>query len=83
MDDIEKAIIAMKQLFKYNVYGVDNNDVRIAIYALEKQIPKKVCHFLDTDTFETTCCGIDVTNEDFDYCPNCGCLLVGVEEVEE
>ncbi len=53
-----------------------------AIEALEKQISKKVYHFLDDDTFETTCCGIDVTNKDYNYCPNCGCKLGEVEEVE-
>jgi hypothetical protein len=56
--------------------------IKEAIDALEKQEPKKVYHFLDDDTFETTCCGIDVTNKDYNYCPNCGCKLGEVEEVE-
>lgn len=55
---------------------------KMAVVALEKQIPKKVYHFLEDDTFETTCCGIDVTNKDYKYCPECGCLLGEVEEVE-
>ena len=40
-------------------------------------------HFTDDDTFETSCCGIDVTNEDYKYCPECGQLLGEVEEVRE
>lgn len=55
----------------------------VAVKALEKQIPKTVYHFTDDDTFETSCCGIDVSNEDFKYCPECGQLLGEVEEVEE
>ena len=55
-------------------------DVQIAI---NKQIPKKVYHFIDDDTFETSCCAIDVTNEDFKYCPECGQLLGEVEEIDE
>ncbi|MDF2510448.1 MAG: hypothetical protein K0S04_314 [Herbinix sp.] len=57
--------------------------LRKAIYAINKQVPKKVYHFLDADNFETTCCGIDITNTDYNFCPNCGCELGEVEEVEE
>ena len=57
--------------------------LRIAIQALERQMPKKVYHFTDDDTFETSCCGTDVTNEDYKYCPECGQLLGEVEEVRE
>lgn len=53
------------------------------ITALKKQIPMKIYHFIDDDTFETTCCGIDVTGEDYKYCPECGQLLGEVEEIEE
>lgn len=55
----------------------------MAIQALKKQIPKNVYHFTDDDTFETSCCGTDVTNKDYKYCPECGQLLGEVEEVEE
>lgn len=55
----------------------------MAIESLEKQIPKTVYHFVDGDTFETGCCGIDVSNEDYKYCPECGQLLGKVEEVRE
>ena len=55
----------------------------MAIQALERQIPKKVYHFTDDDTFETSCCGTDVTNEDYKYCPECGQLLGEVEEVRD
>ena len=62
------------------------NDIEKAIEivksALKKQIPKKVYHFLEDDTFETTCCGTDVTNQDYNYCPTCGQLLGAVEIVE-
>lgn len=58
-------------------------DFNRAIQALERQIPKKVYHFTDDDTFETSCCGTDVTNEDYKYCPECGQLLGEVEEVGE
>ena len=58
-------------------------DFNRAIQALERQIPKKVYHFTDDDTFETSCCGTDVTNEDYKYCPECGQLLGEVEEVRE
>lgn len=58
-------------------------EIEVAIQALERQIPKKVYHFTDDDTFETSCCGIDVTNKDYKYCPECGQLLGEVEEVRE
>jgi hypothetical protein len=68
---------------KRYIHTVENLQAcKLAISALEKQTPKKVYHFLEDDTFETTCCGIDVTNEDYKYCPDCGCLLGEVEEVE-
>ena len=56
--------------------------VKVAIQALKKQIPKNVYHFTDDDTFETSCCGTDVTNKDYKYCPECGQLLGEVEEIE-
>lgn len=56
---------------------------KMAIQALERQIPKNVYHFADDDTFETSCCGTDVTNEDYKYCPECGQLLGEVEEVRK
>lgn len=55
--------------------------MELAVEALEKQVPKKVYHFIDDDTFETSCCGTDVTNEDCKYCPECGQLLGEVEEI--
>jgi hypothetical protein len=80
MNDIEKAI----KWFKLRINGRVAHVIyeALAIDALEKQIPKKVYHFLDSDTFETTCCGIDVTSQDYKYCPECGCSLGDVEEVE-
>ncbi len=36
--EIEKAIEAMKKLYDYNVYGISNKDVRIAISALQQQL---------------------------------------------
>lgn len=56
---------------------------QVVTSALEKQIAKEVYHFIDDNTLETSCCGIDVTNEDFKYCPECGQLLGGVEEIED
>lgn len=64
---------------------VDANDIArfpTAHDANKVTAPKKVYHFLEDDTFETTCCGIDVTNKDYNFCPNCGCELGEVEEVE-
>lgn len=49
--------------------------------AIDKQIPKKVYHFIDDDTFETSCCGTNVTNKDYKYCPECGQFLGEIEEV--
>lgn len=66
-----------KELYEHYVKSLE-----IAIKALEKQIAKEVYHFIDDNTLETSCCGIDVTNEDFKYCPECGQLLGGVEEIE-
>lgn len=60
-----------------------NYDFTRVVEALKKQVPNKVYHFKDDDTFETTCCGIDVTNEDYNWCPNCGQLLGEVEEIED
>ena len=54
----------------------------VAMSTLKKQIPKKVNYFLEDDTFETTCCGIDVTNKYYKYCPDCGQLLGEVEVIE-
>ncbi len=91
MSDIIRALAAIKGQQEYHKYDKDkidkegivltNRNAEAAIMALEKQLPKKVYHFLDDDTFETTCCGLDVTNTDYDYCPECGCLLGEVEEV--
>lgn len=55
---------------------------KIVKNALNKQMPKRVNHFLEDDTFETTCCSIDVTSQDYKYCPECGQLLGDVVEVE-
>ena len=65
--------------------GMDSNiNMMKAIKsAVEKQISKKVYHFNEDDTFETTCCGTDISNEDYNYCPVCGQLLGEVEEVPE
>ena len=57
--------------------------MELAVKALEKQIPKTIYNFVDDDTFETSCCGIDITDEDYRYCPECGQLLGEIEEVEE
>lgn len=73
---LEKAIDEIEQ---YRALGTVE-ELRIA---KEKQIPKKVYHFIDDDTFETTCCGIDVTGKDYKYCPECGQLLGDVEEIRE
>lgn len=67
--------------FQKEVFAKKIERNNMAIKALEKQIPKEIYHF-DDNTFETSCCGIDVTNEDFKYCPECGQLLGGVEEIE-
>ena len=53
----------------------------MAMRAIDKQIPKKVYHFIDDDTFETSCCGTNVTNKDYKYCPECGQFLGEIEEV--
>ena len=76
-----EAISVLKMVEAHGRIVIEVKDM--AIKALEKQVPKKVYHFTDDDTFETTCCGIDVTNEDFKYCPNCGQRLGEVEEVGE
>ena len=82
--EIEKAIKSMRNLDDViSITASEHESVRMAISALEKQIPKKVYHFLEDDTFETTCCGYDVTNQGFNYCPNCGQSLGKIEEVEE
>lgn len=54
----------------------------MGILSLESDLPKKVYHFQDDDTFETTCCGVDITGEDYKFCPECGCELGEIEEVE-
>lgn len=75
-----EAINILKMVEAHGSIVIDAKDM--AIKSLKKQIPKKVYHFLDDDTFETTCCGMDVTNEDYNYCPNCGWLLGEVEELK-
>lgn len=80
----ENEAIKHLKLCKTSRLFIPNNDVlEVSIKALERQIPKKVYHFTDDDTFETSCCGTDVTNEDYKYCPECGQLLGEVEEVRE
>lgn len=91
MTEIEELLNVKKFIHGHiKVWGIHSifrddteNAIDMAIQALEKQIPKKVYHFTDDDTFETSCCGIDVSNEDFKYCPECGQLLGEVEEVRE
>ena len=84
MNDLEELLYCIKTLFEETPLQVtlQRKQMPIVISALEKQIPKKVYHFLEDDTFETTCCGYDVTNQDFNYCPNCGQSLGKIEEVE-
>lgn len=95
IEDTIENLKTIKEYFiaavlKTNLYGKGKQDAKEvefdfnrAIQALERQIPKKVYHFIDDDTFETSCCGTDVTNEDYKYCPECGQLLGEVEEVRE
>ena len=63
----QKAIQQIKILFNVNVYGLTDEAVRMAIDALEKQIPKKPM-YIDGDY-------------DFPLCPKCR-LLVGENEEE-
>lgn len=95
MNDLENAIeyftkdmksyqcLVDNKLFPIELAEIYRNHNKAAIQALKKQIPKEVNYFIDDDTFETTCCGTDVTNTDYTYCPNCGCLLGEVVEVKE
>ena len=76
-----EALNVLKMIEAHGCLVIEAKEV--AIKSLEKQIPKKVYHFTDDDTFETSCCGTDVTNEDYKYCPECGQLLGEVEEVRE
>ena len=78
-----EAIILLCQMYLPQFDAEEKQALTMAIQALEKQIPKNVYHFTDEDTFETSCCGTDVTNEDYKYCPECGQLLGEVEEVRE
>lgn len=80
-----KKLNMLDEALNFQRYDADECScaLQMAIQALEKQIPKKVYHFTEDDTFETSCCGIDVSNEDFKYCPECGQLLGEVEEVRE
>lgn len=80
---IGKVINSMYNLNELiSVTESEHESVRIAIQALEKQIPRRVNHFLEDDTFETTCCGTDVTNKYYNYCPECGQRLGEVQEIE-
>ncbi len=80
----QEAIQRLKDFgYAFQMLDLEEGVIYLSIKALEKQVPKKVYHFLDTDTFETTCCGIDVMSKDYTYCPCCGQLLGEVEEVEE
>lgn len=63
--------------YKQIRYAIDT-----AVRSIEKQIPKKVYYFVGDDSFEGTCCGIDLTNKDYKYCPQCGNMLGEVEEVK-
>lgn len=58
-----------------------NFDFSRVVEVLKKQIPMTVYHFKDYDTFETSCCGFDVTNQEYNFCPNCGQQLGNVEEI--
>ena len=78
-----KKLNMLDEALNFQRYDADECScaLQMAIQALERQIPKKVYHFADDDTFETSCCGTDATNEDYKYCPECGQLLGEVEEV--
>ena len=80
---VSEATKHLKICMKTRLFIPNKEVLEVAIKSLEKQIPKTVYHFVDDDTFETGCCGIDVSNEDYKYCPECGQLLGKVEEVRE
>ena len=66
---------------KIATINCDDEERKEIYLACRKQIPKTVYNFVDYDEFETTCCGINISNQDYKYCPECGCLLGEVEEV--
>lgn len=81
MNDIEKAIEFYKAK-SYEEGGIRDRYTRLAISALEKQMPKKVIKIvrqLDlSNADECPCCGI-VVSRDFiiNYCPKCGQKITG------
>lgn len=69
--------VAYKIINRYEVIGTPEE-----LRALkEKAEPVKVEHWQDDDTFECSCCGLDATNKDYDYCHECGSLFGDIEEV--
>lgn len=65
--EVFEAIKQIRKLFDYNVYGVSDEAVRMAINALEKQIPK-VPILWENKTPESP-----IPNDDWGYeCPCCG-----------
>lgn len=76
MSDIQKTIEHFK-LIKPD-YPSDIFDITIA--ALEKQVPVKVDHNTDYDFFTCSNCGIDITNTDYKYCPECGRQFGEIED---
>ena len=79
----EEAIKAIKDNYPSSGYTMLCKGLDIAIECIEKQIPKKPLHFIQTfengcDDWEYDCCPIcgNGVTEDYDnYCSNCGQAL--------
>ena len=70
-EEIEKAIRGLKNIVEFWCYRPEEIETaKLAIQALEKQVPKKV----DGEYDEKTCtvCDEDILSYYANYCENCG-----------
>ena len=70
-EEIEKAIRGLKNIVEFWCYRPEEIETaKLAIAALEKQVPKKV----DGEYDEKTCtvCDEDILSYYANYCENCG-----------
>lgn len=81
----QKAIVLLSQMYLPQFDDEEKEALSIAIYALEKQIPKKVKYqnrhgegkdYYNKDYFHCPCCGRRLRNKQKDaHCGKCGQTL--------
>lgn len=86
-EKVQRVISYLTPIAESSTVGTYGDNLKLAIEALEKQVPQKVKKYKGLN--ETACpeCGIafgyyEYDDEKFDYCYNCGQKLDWESEVE-